>query len=200
MGWELCIRDRAAPARVVLAGPGPHATVHVIAADSPGVEVVPVATMDPTRPLSRVRFTEAAAEAFPAPADLLPRLRDLVWALLAVEQVGAAAAALRLTVEYTKTRKQFGRVIGSFQALKHRMADMYADVETARSIAYAAVDAIDTPAGAQYAPARPLAPPGGSQSIPGRARSPAGAACPTLGARPSPRSSQHSADAPKGLL
>jgi len=143
----------AATDLVVLAGPGPHATVHVIAADSPGVEVVPVATMDPTRPLSRVRFTEAAAEAFPAPADLLPRLRDLVWALLAVEQVGAAAAALRLTVEYTKTRKQFGRVIGSFQALKHRMADMYADVETARSIAYAAVDAIDTPAGAELAAA-----------------------------------------------
>ncbi|GED96830.1 acyl-CoA dehydrogenase family protein [Gordonia crocea] len=143
----------AATDLVVVAGPTPHATLHVIAADAPGVEVVPVATMDPTRPLSQVRFTDAAAEAIAAPDDLLARLRDVAWAMLAVEQVGAASAALRLTVDYTKARKQFGRVIGSFQALKHRMADMYADIETGRSVAYAAVEAIGTGEGAELAAA-----------------------------------------------
>ncbi|MFT4200894.1 acyl-CoA dehydrogenase family protein [Gordonia sp. (in: high G+C Gram-positive bacteria)] len=143
----------AATDLVVLAGGGTHVTLHTVAVDAPGVQVVPVATMDPTRPLSQVRFTDVSATAVPAPDDLLPRVRDLAWAMLAVEQVGAMGAALRLTVEYTQQRKQFGRVIGSFQALKHRMADMYADVETSRSIAYAAVDAIGTPAGAELAAA-----------------------------------------------
>ncbi len=144
---------QAATDLVVLAGEAGHATLHTVTVDTAGVEVVPVATMDPTRPLSTVRFTEVPAAAIPAPDDLLARVRDLAWALLAVEQVGAAGAALRLTVEYAKTRKQFGRAIGSFQALKHRMADMYADIETARSIAYAAVAAIATPEGGELAAA-----------------------------------------------
>ncbi|GAB10269.1 putative acyl-CoA dehydrogenase [Gordonia araii NBRC 100433] len=145
----------AATDLVVLAGQSStsHVTLHVVAADAPGVTIIPVATMDPTRPLSQVAFEEVSAQAVPAPDDLLPRIRDLAWALLAVEQVGAAGAALRMTVEYAKERKQFGRAIGSFQALKHRMADMYADVETARSIAYAAVDAVGTSEGAEFAAA-----------------------------------------------
>ncbi|MFT3899082.1 MAG: acyl-CoA dehydrogenase family protein [Gordonia sp. (in: high G+C Gram-positive bacteria)] len=138
---------------VVLAGGGKHVTLHTVAVDAPGVQVLPVATMDPTRPLAQVSFTDAAAVAVPAPDDLVSRLRDLAWSLLAVEQVGAMGAALRLTVEYAQQRKQFGRVIGSFQALKHRMADMYADVETSRSIAYAAVEAIGTPEASELAAA-----------------------------------------------
>lgn len=138
---------------VVLAGGGPMVTLHHVPADAPGVEIRPVATMDPTRPLSQVSFTDVSATAIGALDDLVARVRELTWALLAVEQVGAAGAALRMTVEYTKERKQFGRVIGSFQALKHRMADMYADVETSRSIAYAAIEAIGTPEGAELAAA-----------------------------------------------
>jgi alkylation response protein AidB-like acyl-CoA dehydrogenase len=143
----------AATDLVVLAGGGPVVTLHHVSADAPGVEIRPVATMDPTRPLSEVSFTDVSATAIGAPDDLVARVRDLTWALLAVEQVGAAGAALRMTIEYTKERKQFGRVIGSFQALKHRMADMYADVETSRSIAYAAVEAIGTSEGAELAAA-----------------------------------------------
>lgn len=138
---------------VVLAGGGSHITLHTVEATAPGVEIRSVATMDPTRPLSQVSFTDVSATALPAPDDLLPRVRDLAWSMLAVEQVGAAGAALRMTVDYTKDREQFGRAIGSFQALKHRMADMYADVETARSIAYAAVDAVGTSEGAELAAA-----------------------------------------------
>ncbi len=88
------------------------------------------------------RFDEVASAAIPAPDDLASRLRALAWALLSAEQVGGAQRALDLTVEYTKSRKQFGRTIGSFQALKHRMANMYVLVETARSISRAAVAAL----------------------------------------------------------
>lgn len=105
------------------------------------------ATMDPTRSLSEVTFAGVAGRRLPCPADLVERLRTVALIALSAEQVGAAAAVVELTVEYTKSRKQFGRAIGSFQALKHRMADMYALVETARSMSYAAARSyVNTPA------------------------------------------------------
>ncbi|WP_216205829.1 acyl-CoA dehydrogenase family protein [Amycolatopsis aidingensis] len=67
----------------------------------------------------------------------LRRVRETACAVLAAEQAGAAARALEITVEYTKQRQQFGRPIGGFQALKHRMADLYVLVETAYSAARA---------------------------------------------------------------
>ncbi len=63
-----------------------------------------------------------------------PGLADTAAILLAAEQVGAAARCLELTVAYTKERVQFGRPIGSFQALKHRMADLYVAVQSARAV------------------------------------------------------------------
>ena len=127
---------------VLASGPGEHITVHEVAADADGVTISPLPLLDPTRSLSTVRFDEVASNVIPTPADLVSRLRTLGWALLSAEQVGGAQRALDLTVEYTKSRKQFGRTIGSFQALKHRMADMYVLVETARSISRAAVAAV----------------------------------------------------------
>ncbi|KZS63353.1 acyl-CoA dehydrogenase family protein [Mycobacterium ostraviense] len=88
----------------------------------------PVATMDPTRRLARVRPQEAQTIG----AD--PGLADIAAILLAAEQIGAAERCLQLTVEYTKNRVQFGRPIGSFQALKHRMADLYVTVAAARAV------------------------------------------------------------------
>ncbi len=76
-----------------------------------------------------------------ASAAELARRRDAACIALAAEQAGAAAAALARTVAYTKVRVQFGRPIGSFQALQHRMADMHVLVESARSLAYAAAEA-----------------------------------------------------------
>ncbi|MFD4367381.1 acyl-CoA dehydrogenase family protein [Rhodococcus sp. NPDC058521] len=105
---------------------------------SDGVARRRVPTMDPTRTLSTVTFDGASARHLGGPADLADRLRTLALIALSAEQVGAAAVAMEQTVEYAKSRKQFGRAIGSFQALKHRMADMYALVETARSMSYAA--------------------------------------------------------------
>lgn len=106
--------------------------------DADGVTRRRVPTMDPTRTLSEVSFESVSARRLASPDDLVERLRSVALIAVSAEQVGAAQAALDLTVEYTKNRKQFGRVIGSFQALKHRMADMYALVETARSMSYAA--------------------------------------------------------------
>jgi alkylation response protein AidB-like acyl-CoA dehydrogenase len=87
-----------------------------------------VATMDPTRRLARVTPHSTA----PVGAD--PGIADVAAILLAAEQMGAAARCLELTVEYTKERVQFGRPIGSFQALKHRMADLYVAVQAARAV------------------------------------------------------------------
>jgi len=96
-------------------------------------------TMDPTRRLATVHLASASATSL---GPWSPGIRDIACAALSAEQVGAAARALELTVEYTKTRVQFGRPIGSFQALKHRMADLHVLVETARSAALAATDEV----------------------------------------------------------
>jgi alkylation response protein AidB-like acyl-CoA dehydrogenase len=88
----------------------------------------PVTTMDPTRRLARVE----AGETSPVGAD--PGLAGVAALLLAAEAVGAATRALELTVAYSKERVQFGRPIGSFQALKHRMADLYVKVQTAGAV------------------------------------------------------------------
>jgi len=87
-----------------------------------------VTTVDPTRRLARV--TAGSTE----PIGTDPGLADTAAILLAAEQVGAAARCLELTVAYTKERVQFGRPIGSFQALKHRMADLYVAVQSARAV------------------------------------------------------------------
>ena len=105
-------------------------------------------TMDLTRRLSAV----SAGETTPLGSD--PGLADTAALLLAAEQIGAAARALDLTVAYTKDRVQFGRPIGSFQALKHRMADLYVAVQTARAVVY---DAIAEPSPASASLARVFA-------------------------------------------
>lgn len=97
--------------------------------------------MDETRPLARVelRDTEAVllgADDTADAADALAAAGRTAAAILAAEAVGTAAGALERTVEYVKAREQFGRAVGSFQAVKHRLADSYVRVEAARSAAY----------------------------------------------------------------
>jgi alkylation response protein AidB-like acyl-CoA dehydrogenase len=98
-----------------------------------------VTTLDPTRRLAVVDFERTPARRLDSDGFDLRKLRDTAVVAVAAEQVGAAARALELTVEYTKQRRQFGRAIGSFQALKHRMADVHVHVEAARSALYAAL-------------------------------------------------------------
>jgi len=87
-----------------------------------------VDTMDPTRRLARLQPRQTT----PIGSD--PGLAHLAAILLAAEQIGAAERCLELTVDYTRSRVQFGRPIGSFQALKHRMADLYVAVSAARAV------------------------------------------------------------------
>lgn len=129
---------------------GDTADVLLVVADSAVYEADPTAaerthtpTMDRTRRLARVRFDAVPARRI-GPADAAPALAraiDDAVVALAAEQVGAARRALAMTVEYSLVRHQFGRPIGSFQALKHRMADLYVLLEAARSAAGAAADA-----------------------------------------------------------
>jgi len=104
-----------------------------------------VDTMDLTRRLARVEVKDSADIG----AD--PGLAGRAAILLAAEQIGAATKCLDLTVEYTKDRVQFGRPIGSFQALKHRMADLYVAVQSARAVVN---DAIAEPSQTSAALAR----------------------------------------------
>jgi alkylation response protein AidB-like acyl-CoA dehydrogenase len=127
---------------LVVAVTGDSVGLFELPADSAGVTITRVPVMDPTRTLARVEFDGAAATAIPTRSSFLSRLRAAGWAALSAEQVGAARAVLDATVQYTQERKQFGRVIGSFQALKHRMADMYVKVETARSLSYSAAASV----------------------------------------------------------
>ena len=93
-----------------------------------------ITPMDPTRRLARLTPNGTSSVG----AD--PGLADTAAILVAAEQVGAAARCLELTVDYTKERQQFGRAIGSFQALKHRMADLYVAVQSARAVVNEAAD------------------------------------------------------------
>jgi alkylation response protein AidB-like acyl-CoA dehydrogenase len=90
-------------------------------------------TMDLTRRLARVEPQDTTR------IGTDPGLADTAAILVAAEQVGAATRCLDLTVEYTKDRVQFGRPIGSFQALKHRMADLYVAVQSARAVVDASI-------------------------------------------------------------
>jgi alkylation response protein AidB-like acyl-CoA dehydrogenase len=104
-----------------------------------GMTATPLATMDQTRKQARLEFTSTPARLVGeegAAAPVLSRTLDLAAVALAAEQVGGAQRCLDMAVEYAKTRIQFGRPIGSFQAIKHKCADMLLEVESAKSAAY----------------------------------------------------------------
>jgi hypothetical protein len=104
-----------------------------------GVNRTASVAMDSTRALAAVRLTGALGRRVGGDATgALERARDLACLALAAEQAGAARRALELTVAYALTRVQFGRVIGSFQALQHRLADLHVLVESAVSLSRAA--------------------------------------------------------------
>jgi len=108
---------------------------------TPGVERERLVPLDLTRPLARLTFTAAPATPVGAPdaGEAVAAATSVSRALLAAEQVGGARRCLDLAVEYARTRVQFGRPIGSFQAIKQKLADALIQVETAHSAVYAAV-------------------------------------------------------------
>ncbi|MBC2904656.1 acyl-CoA dehydrogenase family protein, partial [Streptomyces cupreus] len=117
-----------------------HTDLFLVPGDADGLVRVRQTALDSTRPLARLQLRDVEARLLGEEgADVLgvlARLGDTVAAVLACEAVGSADRVLELTVEYVKQREQFGRPIGSFQAVKHRLADVYVQVQAARSAAY----------------------------------------------------------------
>ena len=148
-------------ADVVLVAARTPAGLAVLAVEggAAGLERVPVPTLDQTRKLARLELSGTPARLVGEAGGAetwLRRALDLAAVALATEQVGSAQRCLDMTVAYAKVRQQFGRPIGSFQAIKHRCADMLLRVESARAAAYyaawaAAEDADELPAVASLA-------------------------------------------------
>ncbi|MEU0158538.1 acyl-CoA dehydrogenase family protein [Streptomyces sp. NPDC006261] len=121
--------------------PRSRTLLFLVSAGAEGLTRTRLTSMDETRPLARVELRDTPAELLgpDEAADVCGALAATgltAAAVLATEAVGAAAGALARTVAYVKEREQFGRAIGSFQAVKHRLADLYVRVEAARSAAY----------------------------------------------------------------
>ena len=110
--------------------------------DAAGLTRATLPTLDQTRKLARLEFDGVPARLIGSPGDaaaVMDHVLNVTAIALAAEQLGGAQRALDMTVEYTKVRHQFGRPIGSFQGLKHRLADLLLEVESLRSaVAYAA--------------------------------------------------------------
>lgn len=125
-------------------------TLVAVDAATPGVARRRVPTLDCTRPLADVELRGASVPASAVlgepgrAAPLLRRVLDRAGIALAAEQLGGAERCLDMAVDYAKVRTQFGRAIGSFQAIKHACADLLVAVETARSAAYYAAWAAAT--------------------------------------------------------
>lgn len=117
-------------------------SLFLVERDRPGVHVLPQRWLDPTRQIAEVVLDDVrvAAAALLGPEDggwpVLERLCDLACVSIAADSLGGAQRVLDMAVEYARVRHQFGRPIGSFQAIKHLAAEMVADVEPARSLVW----------------------------------------------------------------
>jgi len=148
-------------ADLIMVGARTPAGVGLFAVDgaAPGLRRVPVATLDQTRKQAHLEFAGTPARLIGDEADGWPVLRRVLHTaaiLLAAEQVGGASRAVEMAAGYAGMRVQFGRPIGSFQAIKHMCADMLTEAEAARSAAYygmwaLAADSEDVPLAASLA-------------------------------------------------
>ncbi|MFC4912748.1 acyl-CoA dehydrogenase family protein [Actinomadura gamaensis] len=115
--------------------------VFAVAADAAGLARKPLATLDLTRPQARIELGGSPARLL-GPMDAgaaIDRTLDVAAVLLAAEQLGGLRRCLDTIVEYAKLRVQFGRYVGSFQGVKHRLADMHCVLEQAESVVRYAV-------------------------------------------------------------
>ena len=144
-GWELnghkmfVIDGHVANLIIVAARTAAGVSLFATHGDAPGLTRTPLPTMDQTRKQARLEFSGTPATLIGTDGGAEPGLSktlDLAAVALAAEQVGGAQHVLDASVEYAKTRIQFGRPIGSFQAIKHKCADMLLEVESAKSAAY----------------------------------------------------------------
>lgn len=114
--------------------------LHTVSRDTAGVQVSPKLALDMTRPLADVQFSGAASTVVGAGAEAVAAALHTGAALLASEQLGVAQWCFDTTLAYVKERKQFGRAIGSYQGIKHRLSDLWFEVSSATSAARYAAD------------------------------------------------------------
>ena len=139
------LEGMAANVFVVSAMSGGAIEVYLVAADAPGVTRQKLSLAD-SRGAANVSFDNVAvsdADKLTGGFALLEKTLDRARAGIAAEMLGAAVQAFEITLDYLKTRVQFGQVIGSFQALQHRAAKMFTELELSRSAVEAALTAID---------------------------------------------------------
>jgi len=152
-GTKLFVNDgHIAGCMLVAARTGGHladgVTLFAIDSKRAGVSVTPLTTMDQTRKLSEVKFAGVKATSADVVGEIgngwktLAAIIDRGKVMLAAEMMGGAQKVLDMTVEYAKVRTQFGRPIGSFQAVQHKCANMMIDVESAKSAVYYAAWAV----------------------------------------------------------
>ena len=157
-GYKRFVPDGATASHILvaaIAAPAPGAaetlSLFIVEATAPGLVRKPLAMAD-SRGMADLGFTAvhvgddarlAADAGFDDPAAALERVLDIARIGLAAEMLGAADALFSLTLAYLKDRRQFGQPIGSFQALQHRAARMFVDLELTRSCVAAALDALD---------------------------------------------------------
>ncbi len=131
---------------IVAAREGEAAVLCVAELDQQAVTRKRLETVDPSRDAAGMTFDGAAAERLPGAAgwSAAENLLDRAAILYAFEQVGGAQACLEMACDYALQRRAFGRQIGSFQAIKHKLADVYIAIELARSNAYYGAFALQT--------------------------------------------------------
>jgi alkylation response protein AidB-like acyl-CoA dehydrogenase len=155
-GWVLdghksfVLDGHAASLILAVARTDPGLSLFAVQADADGLTRRQLPTLDQTRRLARLEFSSVPARLIGAPGEaaaILSRTLDVAAIAQAAEQLGGAQRALDMAVSYAKIRHQFGRPIGSFQAIKHRCADLLLEVESLRSaVGYAAAAvAADSP-------------------------------------------------------
>ncbi len=124
---------------IVAAKTGKGVSLFTVDGDASGLTRTALSTMDQTRKQAKLEFADTPATLLGTEGEgwsVLSTVLDLAAVGLAAEQVGGAQKVLDMAVEYAKVRVQFGRPIGSFQAIKHKCADMLLEVESAKSAAY----------------------------------------------------------------
>jgi len=149
-GWRLNGRKMFVPYAnvadfiVVAAKHDSDVFLFVVDPKAPGATIRPLKNLDLTRRVSSVELKGAPAERLGGGPDLFAKLIDIAAISIAADSLGGTERALEMAVDYSKVREQFGKPIGSFQALKHAAAEIVADLEPARAMLWYAAYAQDT--------------------------------------------------------
>lgn len=137
-GRAVHVLDGCAADQLVVLATAAEGPTLFVTNDLEGVRTTEMPALDATRRLATVDFHDAPATAIGSPSDggaVVDRALSIAQVALATEQVGAAQRCLDMAIDYVKTRVQFSRPLASFQAIKHQCADMFVDVQSARSVA-----------------------------------------------------------------